>query len=124
MEMEEVRKIYSQSYDLVINGIEVGSGSIRIHKPEVQREVFRILGLTEDEINDKFGFMIEALSYGAPPHGGVAPGLDRIVRLITGDDSIAEVIPFPKTLKGADLMTGSPSKLPDDFLGPLGIKVK
>jgi aspartyl-tRNA synthetase len=108
---------------MVINGVEVGSGSIRIHKPEVQRDVFRILGLSEEEIDEKFGFMIEALSYGAPPHGGIAPGLDRIVRMITGDESIADIIPFPKTLRGTDLMTGSPSKLPDDFLAPLRIKI-
>lgn len=110
MEHEEIFKLGSQSYDMVINGIEMGSGSVRIHRPDVQREVFRILGLSEEEIDDKFGFMVEALSYGAPPHAGVAPGLDRIVRLITGDESIADIIPFPKTLKGKDLMCGSPSK--------------
>jgi aspartyl-tRNA synthetase len=124
MEKEDVFKIGSQSYDLVINGIEMGSGSVRIHRPDVQRDVFRILGLTEEDIDKQFGFMIEALSYGAPPHAGVAPGLDRIVRLITKDESIADIIPFPKTLKGADLMSGCPSELPQEYLDPLGIKVK
>ncbi len=124
MDKEEVFKIGSQSYDIVINGIEMGSGSVRIHRPDVQRDVFRILGLSEEDINEKFGFMIEAFSYGAPPHAGIAPGLDRIVRLITKDESIADIIAFPKTLKGTDLMTGSPSELPAEFIEPLGIKIK
>ncbi len=123
MDRAEVLKIGSQSYDMVINGVEMGSGSIRIHKPGVQRDIFRILGLTEEEIDEKFGFMVEALSYGAPPHGGIAPGLDRIVRLITGDESIADIIPFPKTLKGVDLMSGCPSTLPEEYFRPLGIRV-
>ncbi len=116
-------KVRSASYDLVLNGVEVGSGSVRIHNADVQRRVFRLLKLTEEEINDRFGFFTEALQYGTPPHAGIAPGLDRIIRIMAGADSIRDVIAFPKTQKASDLMTGSPSPVNDRQLKELHIKV-
>ncbi len=116
-------KVRSASYDLVLNGVEVGSGSVRIHNAEVQKKVFRLLKLTEEEINDRFGFFTEALQYGTPPHAGIAPGLDRIIRIMAGADSIREVIAFPKTQKASDLMTGSPSGVSDHQLHELQLKI-
>ena len=116
-------KVRSASYDLVLNGIEVGSGSVRIHNAEVQKKVFRLLKLTEQEINDRFGFFTEALQYGTPPHAGIAPGLDRIIRIMAGADSIRDVIAFPKTQKASDLMTGSPSPVSDRQLKELYLKI-
>jgi len=116
-------KVRSASYDLVLNGIEVGSGSVRIHNAEVQKKIFRLLKLTEEEINDRFGFFTEALQYGTPPHAGIAPGLDRIIRIMAGADSIRDVIAFPKTQKAADLMTGSPSRVSDRQLKELQLKI-
>jgi aspartyl-tRNA synthetase len=116
-------KVRSASYDLVLNGIEVGSGSVRIHNAEIQKKVFRLLKLTEEEINDRFGFFTEALQYGTPPHAGIAPGLDRILRLMSDGASIRDVIAFPKTQRASDLMTGSPSAVSDRQLKELHIKV-
>jgi aspartyl-tRNA synthetase len=116
-------KVRSASYDLVLNGVEVGSGSIRIHNAEVQKRVFRLLKLTEEEINDRFGFFTEALQYGTPPHAGIAPGLDRIIRIMAGADSIREVIAFPKTQRASDLMTGSPSGVSERQLKELQLKI-
>jgi aspartyl-tRNA synthetase len=101
----------SHSYDLVVNGYEIGGGTIRIHRPELQRRVLRLLGLTDDEIEEKFGFLLEALSMGAPPHGGIALGLDRLVMLLAGAKSIRDVIAFPKTSSGSDPMTGAPDEV-------------
>ena len=113
-----------RGYDLILNGNEIGGGSIRIHDPEVQAAVFDILGLSKDEAKDKFGHMLEALRYGAPPHGGVAFGWDRLVMLLAGESSISEVIAFPKTQSGADPMTGAPSRIAPEQLRDLGLRLQ
>jgi aspartyl-tRNA synthetase len=95
----------------VLNGNEIGGGSIRIHRSEMQQRVFKTIGLTEDEANDKFGFLLEAFQYGPPPHGGIAFGLDRMCALLAGADSIREVIAFPKTSSGGDPLTGAPTPI-------------
>lgn len=114
---------YAKAYDLVINGEEAGGGSIRINDPEVQNQVFKALKLGEDEIQEKFGYFVEAMKYGAPPHGGIAYGLDRLVMLLTGTDNIKDVIAFPKTQSATCLLTGAPSEIKDEQLKELGIKL-
>jgi aspartyl-tRNA synthetase len=113
----------SQAYDLVWNGWELGSGSIRIHRQDVQQRVFRALGLSEEEAKEKFGFLLEALQMGAPPHGGFALGLDRFIALLAGEPNIREVIAFPKVSSGADPLTGAPAPVPPQQLAELGIRV-
>ncbi|MCL2785958.1 MAG: aspartate--tRNA ligase [Methanomassiliicoccaceae archaeon] len=109
------------SFDLILNGSELGSGSVRIHDPEVQRKVFRMLGIPEEKIEENFGFFLEALGYGAPPHGGIALGLDRLVSILLGKESIRDVIAFPKNKKAQSLLDGSPQKVDDEKLEELQI---
>jgi aspartyl-tRNA synthetase len=113
----------AKGYDLVLNGFEVGGGSIRIHRPEVQQKVFEVLGLGDAEIEEKFGHLIRAFRFGAPPHGGIAMGMDRIVMLMAGQDAIRDVTAFPKSQSGADPLTGAPAPIDDDQLRELGVKV-
>ena len=119
---ERPLEVTSESYDIVLNGEEIGGGSIRIHDPEIQNRVFRILGLGEEEAQEKFGFLMEAFKYGPPPHGGIALGLDRIVMIIAGLDSIREVIAFPKTQSGIDLLTGAPDAVYSEQLKDLRLR--
>jgi aspartyl-tRNA synthetase len=113
--------VQALAYDIVLNGTEVGGGSLRIHDSSLQAKVFKILSLSDEEARDRFGFFLEALQYGTPPHGGIALGLDRIVMILTGESSIRDVIAFPKTASATDLMSGSPSPVSDDQLRDLGI---
>jgi aspartyl-tRNA synthetase len=113
----------SNAYDLVWNGWELGSGSIRIHRQDVQERVFRAMGMTDEEARAKFGWFLEALRMGTPPHGGFALGLDRFLALLAGESNIREVIAFPKTASGSDPLTGAPAPAPPERLAELGIKL-
>ncbi len=113
----------AQHYDMVLNGYELGSGSIRIHKPGEQRKIFEMLGLTAEQIEERFGFFLRALEYGAPPHGGMALGIDRIAMLACGETSIREVIAFPKNQVGRDLMMDAPSGVPEQLLRDLHVRL-
>ena len=117
-------RMRAQHYDLVLNGWELGSGSIRLHKPEEQRKIFAMLGMSDAQIEERFGFFMRALEYGAPPHGGMALGLDRVVMIAAGEENIREVIAFPKNQAGRDLMMDAPSPVPAQLLADLGITVK
>jgi aspartyl-tRNA synthetase len=121
---DELLDIPAQAYDIVMNGSEVGGGSIRIHQPELQQRVFEALGLSPEEVKEKFGFLIEALGYGAPPHGGIALGMDRIVSVMDGGEAIRDYIAFPKTQNGQCLMSQAPSDVHGDQLKELGIHLK
>src|SRR5271155_209258 len=120
----ELSAVRALAYDVVLNGTELGSGSIRIHRQDVQSRIFRALGMTEEEARSRFGFFLDALEYGTPPHGGIALGLDRIVMILAGADSLREVIPFPKTAAAKDLMMEAPTPVADAQLRDLGIQVK
>jgi aspartyl-tRNA synthetase len=112
------------AYDVVLNGTELGSGSIRIHRQDIQKQIFTALGMTDDEARSRFGFFLDALEYGTPPHGGIALGLDRIVMILAGEDSLREVIPFPKTAKAIDTMVDAPTPVSETQLRDLGIKLR
>jgi aspartyl-tRNA synthetase len=117
-------EIRALAYDVVLNGTELGSGSIRIHRQDIQRKIFQALGMSDEEARARFGFFLEALEYGTPPHGGIALGLDRIVMILAGAESLREVIPFPKTARAVDLMVDAPTPVSEEQLKELGIAVR
>ncbi len=127
MTPEELRadpgRAISRAYDIVLNGYEVGGGSIRIHDSAMQAKVFQLLSLSDEETRERFGYFLEALSYGTPPHGGIALGLDRMAMLLCGETSLRQIIAFSKTASGTDLMTGSPSTVRDEQMRELGLMV-
>ncbi|AIS52323.1 aspartate--tRNA(Asp/Asn) ligase AspS [Thermoanaerobacter kivui] len=120
---KEPLKVRAKAYDIVLNGVEIGGGSIRIHDTELQKRMFKVLGFSEEKAWERFGFLMEAFKYGAPPHGGIAYGLDRLAMLITGSDTIRDVIAFPKTQNAVCLMTDAPSEVSEDQLKELHIKI-
>ena len=115
-------KTLAKAYDVAMNGSEIGGGSIRIHSPVVQTKVFKALGISDEDIEKRFGHMLDAFKYGAPPHGGIAWGLDRLIMILCDEPNIREVIAFPKDSKAKDLMTSAPSELPDATLTEMNIK--
>ena len=121
---EKPEKVRARAYDLVLNGVEIGGGSVRIHDISMQAKIFEILGISKDEAGSKFGFLLEALKYGAPPHAGMAIGFDRLAAIMSGADSIREVIAFPKTSSASCLLTNAPSKVDDEQLKELGLTLK
>jgi aspartyl-tRNA synthetase len=115
--------VRANAYDIVINGTEIGGGSIRIHNKELQQKMFSILGFTKEDAQDQFGFLMNAFEFGAPPHGGIALGFDRLCAMFGGSDSIRDYIAFPKNNAGRDVMIDSPSKISEEQLKELGIRV-
>ena len=122
--MTDTGNVRANAYDMVINGVEVGGGSIRIHDSQLQDQMFRLLGFTEERAQEQFGFLMNAFKYGAPPHGGLAFGLDRLVSMFAGLDSIRDCIAFPKNNSGRDVMLDAPSVLDDAQLDELQIRVE
>ena len=120
----ELGKIRALAYDVVLNGTELGSGSIRIHRQDIQARIFRALGMSDDEARSRFGFFLDALQYGTPPHGGIALGLDRIAMILAGGDSLRDVIPFPKTAAAKDLMVDAPTPVGESQLKDLSIAIR
>jgi aspartyl-tRNA synthetase len=117
-------RVRARAYDLVLNGSEIAGGSIRIHQSHMQSKMFKVLGITEEEAEQKFGFLLNAFKYGAPPHGGIAFGFDRMAMIFAGENSIREVIAFPKTASAVSLMDDSPSNVSEEQLKELHIKIR
>ncbi len=124
LDVEDLEEVSSIAYDIVLNGVELGGGSVRIHKPEIQAKVFELLGISDEEAKEKFGFLLEAFEYGAPPHAGIAFGLDRLIMLLTNSSSIRDVIAFPKTQRAQCMLTEAPSRVDNEQLRELSIRVR
>jgi aspartyl-tRNA synthetase len=123
-DLSDPATLLSDSYDLVVDGYEAGGGSIRIHDAAAQRRVFEIIGLDAEAAQERFGFLLDALKFGAPPHGGIAMGIDRLVMLLLGRENIRDVIAFPKSVSGADPLTGAPAPVDDIQLRELGLTLR
>jgi aspartyl-tRNA synthetase len=121
---EHPGEVPARAYDLVLNGAELGGGSIRIHSSDVQRRVFDVIGLTSQQAEEQFGWLLEAFSFGPPPHGGIAFGIDRVAAMVTGSDSIREVIAFPKTGGGSDPLTGAPTPITPEQRAEAGVDAR